>query len=86
MSEEREGPSHEQQGQTQRSAPKVVVRDTSCLGGKAIGLHCVVVPSSFVAGVLWVLFITPDSTGIHGEPEFTEFPIFGREITLEDFP
>jgi hypothetical protein len=56
------------------------------LGGKAIGLHCVVVPSSFVAGVLWVLFITPDSTGIHGEPEFTEFPIFGREITLEDFP
>jgi hypothetical protein len=39
-----------------------------------------------MAGVLRVFFITPNSSGIDGEPEFTGFPIFGREITLEDFP
>jgi hypothetical protein len=33
-----------------------------------------------------VFFIIPDANGIHGEPEITGFPIFDREITLEDFP
>lgn len=39
-----------------------------------------------MAGVLWVFFITPNPSGIRGEPEITGFPIFARENTLEDSP
>jgi hypothetical protein len=35
---------------------------------------------------VWVFFITPDANGIHEEPEITGFPIFDREITLENSP
>jgi hypothetical protein len=33
-----------------------------------------------------MFFITPDPSGIPGEPGISGFPIFGWEITLEDFP
>jgi hypothetical protein len=39
-----------------------------------------------MTAVVWVFFITPDTNGIHGEPEITGFPIFDREITLENSP
>jgi hypothetical protein len=39
-----------------------------------------------MAAVVWVFFITPNANGIHGEPEITGFPIFDREITLENSP
>jgi len=33
-----------------------------------------------------VFFITPEANGVHEEPEITGFPIFDREITLENHP
>jgi hypothetical protein len=39
-----------------------------------------------MTAVVWVFFITPHANGIHGEPEITGFPIFDREITLENSP
>jgi hypothetical protein len=39
-----------------------------------------------MAGVILVVFHHTKPSGIHGEPEITGFPIFDREITLEDFP
>jgi hypothetical protein len=35
---------------------------------------------------VWLFFITPNANGIHGESEITGFPIFDREITLENLP
>jgi hypothetical protein len=37
---------------------------------------------SGAGGVIEVCFITPDATGIQGEPEITTFPISDRENTL----
>jgi hypothetical protein len=34
------------------------------------------------APIIEVCFITPDPTGVHGEPEITTFPIPDRENTL----
>jgi hypothetical protein len=39
-----------------------------------------------MAAVVWVIFMIPNPSGIYGEPEITGFPIFDREITLENSP
>jgi hypothetical protein len=41
---------------------------------------------SGTAAVVWVFFTMPNANGIRGEHEITGFPIFRREITLENSP
>ncbi|MGA2139098.1 MAG: hypothetical protein ABSH14_09590 [Verrucomicrobiia bacterium] len=43
-------------------------------------------PLAGTTAVVWMFFTTPEANRIHGEPEITTFPIFDREITLENSP
>jgi hypothetical protein len=55
-----------------KSGPSNSTTSSTTRGGKLSG----------AGGVVGVCFITPDPTGIQGEPEITTFPISDRENTL----